>query len=117
MNRSILIVDDNEDFLDLLDYALSRKGYTIHTAKSGREGLARVEKCGTPDLILIDVQMPDMTGCEFVDKICGNSLHRRNIVYCTAGQRPEDGRVLGYLNKMTDLSEFIASVRRFADAN
>jgi CheY-like chemotaxis protein len=119
LNKSILIVDDNDDFLDLLDLALSPRGYTIYTARSGEEGLDRFAECDSLDLILVDVQMPDMNGREFIDRLCerrSDVLDRTNIVYCTAGSKPKDDRVDGCLNKMTDLAEFLSSVRRLAES-
>ena len=63
MKRKILIVDDEEDILNFLEMVLTEKGYEIVTAAGGHEALTRaqIEK---PDLVLLDVMMPQMDGWE-----------------------------------------------------
>ena len=62
-NAKILVVDDEPDILEILSYNLSRAGYRVRTAENGRAGLeaARAE---TPDLIVLDIMMPEMDGVE-----------------------------------------------------
>jgi two-component system alkaline phosphatase synthesis response regulator PhoP len=59
----ILVIDDEEDVLNFITYNLTKDGYQVMTAENGREGL---EKAATfkPDLILLDVMMPDLDGIE-----------------------------------------------------
>lgn len=57
----IMVVDDDPDLLRLLEKILRRRGYEVATSSSGRECLKRV-KMERPDLILLDVMMPDMDG-------------------------------------------------------
>ncbi len=57
----ILVVDDEPDLLRLLEKILGRRGYDVITSSSGKECLERV-KIERPDLILLDVMMPDMDG-------------------------------------------------------
>ncbi len=111
MGQSILIVDDNTDLLELLGDTLSRKGYEVQTADCGKAGLAALEKSRAPDLILLDYEMPDMNGAEFLDQIEQNkSLAHTAVVYFTAGERPKDSRVQGYLNKMSSLNDCLHSI-------
>jgi len=64
MNKSkILLVDDNEDILDLLEYNLSKAGYTVDTAINGKIAINKASSF-TPDLIIMDVMMPEMDGIE-----------------------------------------------------
>lgn len=64
MNREkILLVDDEQDILDLISYNLKREGYSVSTANSGI-GALEVAKKETPDLIILDVMMPEMDGME-----------------------------------------------------
>jgi CheY-like chemotaxis protein len=67
----VLVVDDEPDFLILMDSFLKKKGYTVITASSGREALTKVEEY-TPEIIVLDIIMPDMTGWEVAKKIKGN---------------------------------------------
>ncbi len=58
---SILIVDDDEDNLLMLQYALEEMGYSIVQARSGREAMALASSC-LPKLILLDIRLPDING-------------------------------------------------------
>lgn len=62
-NAKILLVDDEQDILDLIKYNLEKEGFEVTTAGNGREGL-REAKRFMPDLILLDVMMPEMDGME-----------------------------------------------------
>ncbi|WP_017258246.1 response regulator transcription factor [Pedobacter arcticus] len=61
--QKILIVDDEPDILELIAYSLKKAGYTIFTAKNGKEAVQEAKKC-LPDLIILDVMMPKMDGIE-----------------------------------------------------
>jgi CheY-like chemotaxis protein len=67
----ILVVDDIEDNLFLLRTVLETEGYEVETAGNGGSALAKVEDA-PPDLILMDVMMPDMNGYEVTQKIRQN---------------------------------------------
>jgi DNA-binding response OmpR family regulator len=68
VKRRILIVEDESDFRDLIGHLLSEKGYDVKTAANGEEGL-RLYSEVSPDLVLLDVHLPDMTGFEICRKI------------------------------------------------
>ncbi len=59
----ILIVDDEADILEILSYNLSKEGYDVKTAKSGKKAL-KIVKDWIPELILLDIMMPEMDGIE-----------------------------------------------------
>ena len=63
---TILLVDDEPDILDIISYNLKAEGYKVKTASSGREGVEKAKKYH-PDLILLDVMMPEMDGIEGQD--------------------------------------------------
>ena len=64
----ILLVDDEPDILDFVSYNLKTEGYKVHTASSGRSGVSKAREV-KPDLILLDVMMPEMDGIEACDHI------------------------------------------------
>jgi len=68
MKETILIIEDEEDILALLSSLLESEGYTIITARNGREGLDRFQE-HNPDLILTDVRMPVMDGIEVLREV------------------------------------------------
>lgn len=67
----ILLVDDEPDILEIVGYNLSQEGYQISTATNGKEAIVKA-KAELPDLIILDVMMPEMDGieaCEAIRKI------------------------------------------------
>jgi signal transduction histidine kinase len=70
-NGTILIVDDNSANLGVLSDALSQEGFEVRVAKSGKMALERV-KYALPDLILLDVMMPEMDGFETCRRLQAN---------------------------------------------
>ncbi len=63
MKKKILVVDDEGDILHFLELVLREKGYEVATASSGHEALTRAQMA-KPDLILLDIMMPQMDGWE-----------------------------------------------------
>ena len=63
MMKKILVVDDEDDILQFLKLVLHEKGYTVETATGGHEALTRAQ-LERPDLILLDIMMPQMDGWE-----------------------------------------------------
>mgnify|MGYP000903438150 FL=1 len=80
----ILIVDDEKDILEFLSYNLSKEGYDVSTASNGEIGLKQAIKF-KPDLIILDVMMPEMDGvttCKEIKKTPG--LESTLILFLTA---------------------------------
>ncbi len=101
---SVLIVDDVPDNLNLLNYLLSQEGYTVRVAPSGTLALRSVE-ANLPDLILLDIRMPDMDGFE-VCRVLKNDERTRDIpvIFLTALNSSEDegrGLALGAVDYIT----------------
>ena len=87
-NTKILLVDDEPDILEIVGYNLVQEGYQIFTASNGKEAIAKAKK-EMPDLIIMDVMMPEMDGmeaCEMIRKI--PELNNVIIAFLTA--RAED---------------------------
>src|SRR5574337_888627 len=87
MSKTILAVDDEERLTSLVKAYLTQEGFRVVTARNGREALflARQEK---PDLIILDIMMPEMDGYEFM------RLHRREAP--TPQGTPPAGAVPGW---------------------
>ncbi len=74
MGRTILVVDDEQSILQSLEGILSDEGFEVICARSGPEALAKIEE-SMPDLVLLDIWMPDMDGIETLVKIREISPH------------------------------------------
>jgi CheY-like chemotaxis protein len=115
-NRHILVVEDDEGTREALGMLLGLEGYRVASAANGREALDRLRRDGPPDLILLDLMMPVMTGWEFREEQRRDPLlaHIPVIVVSAAGGGPETVASLGaahFLSKPVDFDELLASVR------
>jgi two-component system alkaline phosphatase synthesis response regulator PhoP len=87
-HKTILLVDDEQDILDLLKYNLEKEGFIVHTANDGVEGFEKA-KALQPSLILLDLMMPKMDGIEACGLIRQEaSLNETIVVFLTS--RSED---------------------------
>lgn len=68
INKKVLIVEDDEDFVFILEKKFTGEGFSVVAAKDGQEGIVMAEK-EKPDLILSDMLMPKMDGVEMATKI------------------------------------------------
>lgn len=66
--EKILVVEDDEDILELIDYNLTREGYQVLKATSGEEAL-KAESTGSPDMIILDLMLPGIDGLEVCRRI------------------------------------------------
>ncbi len=81
--RTILIVDDEKDILDLVKYNLQKEGYAVLTARSGKEALELARR--QPDLILLDIMMPEYDGFEVLKRLKKDERTGRiPVVFLTA---------------------------------
>ncbi len=117
MAEKILIVDDDRDTLRLVGLLLQRKGYEIIAAERGSQGLEKAFQ-ETPDLILLDVMMPDMDGFEVLRQVRGNPTTSGIPVIMFTANTQVDDKVAGfeagaddYLTKPTHPSELTARVK------
>lgn len=113
----ILVVDDSKDALEILGELLQAKGYAVCTASTGREALAQVER-EQPDLVLLDVMMPGMSGYEVCRKIRENPSTVFLPVVMLTGVNANAERIKGieagaddFLTKPPNHQELLARVR------
>jgi len=115
---TILVVDDTEDNLDLLEFALKRKPVRMLRASSGKECL-EVSAKNHPDVILLDIQMPEMDGFETLKHLRASKRTADiPIIFLTAQRKDassiEQGLSLGadeYLTKPIDIDELLVRTR------
>lgn len=84
MSKKILIVDDDPDIREILTYNLKKENYLVFTASNGKEALEKAQQL-VPDLILLDIMMPEMDGietCQELRKL--STLNQTYIVFLSA---------------------------------
>ncbi len=95
-DQLVLIVDDEEDVLRILDYNLKQEGYQTRCASSGQEALDLVRKEPVPDIILLDLMLPDLSGMEVCRRIRDEERTRRIPVVMLTAKGEEVDRVMGF---------------------
>ena len=113
----VLIADDNSDVRDLLESVLQVAGYEVIKAEDGAVALDLITK-ETPDLVLLDVEMPVMTGWEVLRKLRADPIMENLPVLFITSLSQTQNKIIGldlgaddYLTKPFDTSELLARVR------
>jgi two-component system alkaline phosphatase synthesis response regulator PhoP len=114
---TVLVVDDEEDIIDLLEYNLSNRGYTVATARNGVDALATAREV-EPDLIILDVMMPKMDGLEACRRLRQDAYLRTIPVLMLTARTEEESMIEGldsgadsYLSKPVSMPVIISQVR------
>lgn len=111
----ILVVDDEDNITFLLDATLRHFGFDVRVARTGREALAAVAVFD-PDLVLLDVMLPDLDGFEVVRRLRFDGV-QVPVLFLTARDATEDavrGLTLGgdgYIRKPFSVEEIVAQIR------
>ena len=115
-SKTILIVDDEADILEMLKYNLEKEGYTVLTARQGQSALDQVKR--KPDLILLDVMMPEMDGWEVCRRLKQDPKTAAIPVLFLTAKGAEMDEVLGlelgaedYIVKPISVRKLLARVR------
>jgi two-component system phosphate regulon response regulator PhoB len=115
--KKILVVDDEEDILNLLSYNLEKAGFLVVTAEDGPEALELAVK-EAPDLILLDIMLPNMEGTEVLKRLKGKAETEATPVIMLTAKGEEIDRIVGfelgaddYITKPFSPRELILRVR------
>ncbi len=96
MSPLILIVDDEPDLVATVDYNLRREGYATRTATNGRDALAAAAQSPIPDLVVLDLMLPDMPGTEVCRRLRGGEATRALPILMLTAKGDEIDRVVGF---------------------
>ena len=96
MSQLVLIVDDENDLLTMLQFNLEREGYRTLTANTGERGLALALGLPSPDLVLLDLMLPDIPGTEVCRRMRQNDPTRDTPVVMLTARTDEIDRVVGF---------------------
>jgi two-component system phosphate regulon response regulator PhoB len=92
----ILVVDDEQDLLDTLVYNLEKDGFQTRTALSGHAALEEVEREPLPDLVLLDLMLPDLPGSEVCRKLRNQERTAHLPIIMLTAKGEEIDRVVGF---------------------
>ena len=116
--KRILLVDDEPDFVETVEFFLSGSDYQVFVAKNGKQALEQV-KMNKPDLVLLDVMMPEMDGLEACKRLKKDSTTNSiPIIMLTAKGRKEDvvdaiaAGADSYVVKPFNLSDLIERIEK-----
>jgi two-component system, OmpR family, response regulator VicR len=115
----ILCIEDETDMIDLFRVILTRRGYKVDGAPGGHEGLRKVRET-RPDLVLLDLMMPDMDGWEVYQQMKADEKTRSIPVIVVTAKAQSIDKVLGlqiakvddYISKPFSPDELVESVQR-----
>ena len=96
MTVTILIVEDEPDLLRALDFSLQREGYATRCAANGREALAEAERAPPPELVVLDLMLPDISGTEVCRQLRAREATRTVPVLILTAKGEEIDRVVGF---------------------
>jgi two-component system phosphate regulon response regulator PhoB len=115
--EKILVVEDEADILDVLEYTFSREGYRVLGTRDGREALALARQ-EAPRLVLLDLMLPGLDGLEVCRKLKADSVTRDIPIVMVTAKGEESDIVLGlglgaddYVTKPFSPKELVARVR------
>jgi len=93
--QRILLVDDEPDILEFIEYNLVKEGYDVHTAGNGRLGVEMAKKL-LPDLVLLDVMMPEMDGMEACSEIREHGPLAQTVVAFLTARGEDYSQIAGF---------------------
>ena len=122
MANAILVADDDPDILSIVSMSLETQGYTVHKATNGREAvdLARQHH---PDLILMDMMMPVVSGYEAVGELKADAATKDIVIVglsakamATDMERATDVGIDGYITKPFRIAQVLSVVESYLTA-
>ena len=118
----ILVVDDDPVILRLIEVNLDLEGFDVVTASRGEDAIVKAAET-SPDLILLDLMMPEMSGWELAERLQKQeSSAGIPIVFLSARTQDDDRRrgeelgVAGYVTKPFDPADLVATIRKLMQA-
>ena len=117
--RRVVYIEDEQEMIDLVRLILSRKGFEVSGANGGREGLDLVRN-SLPDLVLLDLMMPDMDGWDVYQQMKAEENTREIPVIVITAKAQSIDKVLGlhiakvddYISKPFSPQELVDSVEK-----
>lgn len=118
IEKTILVIDDDDSLLFLNKAVLESDGYKVFTAKGGNEALTILANIPNPNLILLDMRMEGMSGPEFLlalEEKYPEIIKTVPIVFLTAMDKVPVTKASGFIKKPMDLDHFLTDIGRFIE--
>ena len=119
MAKSIVVADDDPDILSIVSMSLETQGYEVHQATNGREAVDLVRE-HQPDLIILDMMMPVMSGYEAITELKGDDQTKRIPIVglsakamATDMERATDVGVDGYITKPFRIAQVLSVIQGY----
>jgi two-component system alkaline phosphatase synthesis response regulator PhoP len=116
MQKTILVVDDEKDIVEMLKYNLEKEGYKVATARDGKQALEQAKR--NVDLILLDIMMPEMNGLDVLRELKRSEKTKSVPVLFLTAKSSEVDEVIGlelgaedYIMKPISMKKLVARVR------
>ena len=119
MQQNILIIEDDADIAESLQYNFKREGYRVNVAESGEKGLRIcLDERSTPDLIILDLMLPGMNGMELCRRLRREEITQKTPIIMLTAKAAETDKIAGldlgaddYIVKPFSVKEVLARVR------
>lgn len=119
MTKKVLIVDDEQDIVESLQFVLEASGFECHCAYNGEDGL-KMAKEVLPDLIILDVMMPKMNGYKISRLLKYDNKYKNIPILMVTARSQEDDKLIGeetgvdeYITKPFELDEIVKKVEGY----
>jgi two-component system phosphate regulon response regulator PhoB len=96
MAQRVLLIEDETDLVETVSWALTREGYTVESSGLGVDGLARAFRTPRPDIILLDLMLPDISGTEVARQLRTDPRTRDTPLIMVTARAEEIDRVVGF---------------------
>ena len=118
----VLIADDSSTVRKFVAFSLAARSLEVVTAVDGMDALEKISQTPKVDLIIVDLNMPNMDGFEFIQNIRGSELHRNVPIIILSSERGEESKQRGkevgadaYIEKPFDAKNIEYQVSKFLD--
>ena len=116
--KCILVVDDNEDFLDITTMILSMNDFEVSTASGARSALAMLRDGAKPDLIFLDYLMQGMSGSEFLERLekdLPGIFNHVPVVFLSGMDEIPESKAAGFVKKPIDMKQFLVAAHHYIE--
>ncbi len=118
----VLIADDSSTVRKFVTFSLASQSLEVVTAVDGMDALEKISQTPKVDLIIVDLNMPNMDGFEFIQTVRGSELHRNVPIIILSSERGEESKRRGkevgadaYIEKPFDAKNIEYQVSKFLD--